>query len=128
MWDAVTGHKILTLRAHPNCVFSVAFSPDGRRIASGDYGGTIKVWDATTGLEILSLRGHQACVHTLAFSPDGRRIASESLDGNIKVWDGAMSAEEEAASPFPPDAEPFLTATKRSLRGQLPGGKRACWS
>ena len=57
----------------------MAFSPDGRRIASASWDGTVKVWDAATGRETLTLRGHTDSFGA-AFSPDGRRIASASED------------------------------------------------
>jgi tetratricopeptide (TPR) repeat protein len=64
----------------------VAFSPDGRRLASASGDGTVKVWEAMTGQEILSLSGHFGGVWKVAFSPDGQRIASASIDG-MRVWD-----------------------------------------
>jgi WD40 repeat protein len=64
-------------------VTSVAFSPDGKRLASADTGGTVKVWDADKGKEIFSLTG--APVGSVAWSPDGKRILSAGLE--LKIWD-----------------------------------------
>ena len=50
---------------------SVAFSPDGKRLASASVDQTVKVWDAATGQETLSLKGHIGRVFSVAFSPDG---------------------------------------------------------
>ena len=78
---------------------AVAFSPDGRRLASGSLEGTVKVWDVATGQLLRTLTGHTSGVTSVAFSPDGRRLASSSLGGVIKVWDwDAMSPEEPARS------------------------------
>jgi WD40 repeat protein/serine/threonine protein kinase len=82
-----------TLRGHTGPVHSVAFSPDGKRLVSGGYDGTVKVWDAQTGQETLSLKGHTFEVHSVAFSPDGKRIASASNDQTVRVWDAQTGQE-----------------------------------
>jgi WD40 repeat protein len=56
VWDAQTGQQLLCLTGHTGSVLSVAFSPDGKRIASGSHDRTLKVWDAQTGQEILTLK------------------------------------------------------------------------
>jgi WD40 repeat protein len=48
----------------------VSFSPDGKRIVSGDSGNTVKVWDAETGKQTLTLKGHTGPVTSVSFSPD----------------------------------------------------------
>jgi WD40 repeat protein len=93
VWDAQTGAELLTFRKHTEPVSCVAFSPDGRLVASA--GGQVffpseqevKVWDAKTGDELLNLSGHTGWVTRVAFSPDGRRLASAGTDGTVKLWD-----------------------------------------
>ncbi len=73
-------NKVPTFRGHAGPVNSVAFSPDGKRIAGGGQDYTVKVWDAEKGIEVLSLKGHPGPVSSVAFSPDGKRIASGSFE------------------------------------------------
>ena len=90
----VTGKELLTfkkepltLEGHSGEVYSVAFSPDGKRLASGSQDKTIKLWNSVTGKELLALEGHSHVVRSIAFSPDGKRLASGSYDKTIKLWD-----------------------------------------
>jgi serine/threonine protein kinase len=84
-----TGTILYTYRVHSNWVNAVAWSPDGRRIASGSKDGMVQVWDATDGGHVFTYRGHSGHsdgVFTVAWSPDGTRIASGSQDHTVQVW------------------------------------------
>src|SRR5207244_3212617 len=82
-----------TLRGHESLVLSVAFSPDGSRVATASYDQMVKVWDVATGRELRTFQEHTGRVHVLAFSPDGTRMATGSVDGTVKLWDVATGKE-----------------------------------
>jgi WD40 repeat protein len=83
-WPAVLN----TCQGHNGFVTSVAFSPNGKHIASGSNDKTIRVWDADTSQSVSGpFTGHNNSVTSVAFSPDGKHIASGSYDKTIRVWD-----------------------------------------
>src|SRR5207302_280941 len=82
VWDLARGNLVWNLRGHPGCVWSVVFSPDGKRLASaggvpgrrpGEGPGEVRFWDVQTGQELCTLTGHKTRIRDLAFSPCGRR-------------------------------------------------------
>jgi WD40 repeat protein len=79
--------KHFTYTGHSDYVSGVAWSPDGKRIASASGDHTAQVWDAANGGHVLTYRGHSSDVLTIAWSPDGRCIASTSDDGTVQIWD-----------------------------------------
>jgi WD40 repeat protein len=83
----VKSRLVRTLTGHTGNVRSVAFSPDGRLLASGSNDNMIKLWEVASGRELHTLRGHNDYVTSVAFSPDGRFLASSSWDKTVKLWE-----------------------------------------
>ncbi|KAH7187153.1 hypothetical protein DER44DRAFT_680937 [Fusarium oxysporum] len=89
-WNAV----LQTLEGHTDSVNAVAFSKDGKLIASGSHDKTVKIWSVATGAEERTLEGHMNWVSSVVFSKDGKLIASGSWDHTIKIWNVATGEEE----------------------------------
>ncbi|WP_309715946.1 WD40 repeat domain-containing protein [Armatimonas sp.] len=86
LWDIETGRLIRVLKGHRGGLDSIAFSPDGERLASGSTDKTARVWQVKTGKTLQVLPGFQGSVFAVAFSPDGKRIAAGGYDGSVQVW------------------------------------------
>jgi WD40 repeat protein len=95
-WDVDTGQELLYVplpsrpeknSEHRGPVECVAFSPDGRTLATGGWDGEVRLWDAQTGRGLATLIGHAARVCSVAFSPDGQTLASAGFGGEVRLWD-----------------------------------------
>jgi WD40 repeat protein len=94
--DATTGQEVRTLKGHTGVPWQLAFSPDGKRLASTSDGvndRTLRVWDVATGLELYTLQGQGNHIWSVAFSPDGKQLASQRQREALQVWDVATGQE-----------------------------------
>jgi WD40 repeat protein len=79
------------LAGHTQFITGVAFSPDGKTLASGSWDKTVRLWDVQSAQEIKRLEGHTDHITTVAFSPDSKTIASGSRDKTVRLWDAQSS-------------------------------------
>ncbi len=85
--DGRTGELKADLKGHDDAVTCVAFSPDGKTLASGSADKTIKLWDVAKGKERATIKGHTNWVYALAFKHDGTTLASGGYDKTVRFWD-----------------------------------------
>ncbi|CAG8363197.1 unnamed protein product [Penicillium salamii] len=81
-----------TLEGHSDWVMAIAFSSDGKMLASASYDTTVRLWNAATGAHQQTLVGHRRSVRAVAFSPDSNMLASASSDNTIRLWNNTTGA------------------------------------
>jgi WD40 repeat protein/Tfp pilus assembly protein PilF len=97
IWDLLTSNELRRCEGMTDRIFSLAFSPDGKTIASGHYGTNstflVRLWETATGKEVRSLTGYEQVVTAVKFLPEGDKLLSSSLDGTLRLWDVATGKE-----------------------------------
>lgn len=92
LWDVATGEPIRQGVGHVDEVNHLAYSPDGKLLASASRDWTVRLWDPATGQQLKLLTGHPGAVHAVAFAPDGKTLAS-ACDADIRLWELAGGRE-----------------------------------
>jgi WD40 repeat protein len=115
------------IREFPHNAFvnAIAFSPDGRRLATAGMDQVVCIWEVESGKELLRLKGHEGGVTDVAFTPDGRQIVSSSEDKTVRVWDAASGSQLRSILhparvwrvAISPDGKQLLTGTGGPMVG-----------
>ena len=87
IWNVADGKELNKLDGHPDDVYSVAFSPDGKRLASVGYGGNLFVWDVATAKALWNQKvAPGVMAYCLAWSPDGKQLAVAGSDNKAHIF------------------------------------------
>jgi WD40 repeat protein len=101
LWDAKTGKLLRTLARGPAQITSVAFSPDGSRVAAFSRDGAVRLWEASTGKLVRTWQVQAGERGSVAFAPDGSLLAAADAGGAVYVWDVKTGELREKPTPGP---------------------------
>ena len=105
-----------TLDGHTDPVYAIAWSPDGKTLATAGFDNTVRLWDAATRKEIKKYEGHSKLVLAVAVAPDGTRILSGSQDNTAKIWDYPTSGPAKTFAGHPAALEALAIKDRKSTR------------
>ena len=98
VWDVASGRLRFSLKEHDRTMFAVAFSPDGKTLASGGRDQAITLWDVATGRALKTCVGHEEAVRSIAFHPEGHALASSGFDKTVRIWDAQYRSTDRIAA------------------------------
>jgi serine/threonine protein kinase len=124
----ILGTTLYTYHGHSGPVWSVAWSSDSKRVASGSSDKTVQVWDASDGGHVFTYRGHSDVVSAVAWSPNGQRVASASHDGTVQVWDASNGGNVFTYRGHSPDWVADVVWSPNGQRIASAGGDVQVWN
>ncbi len=126
LFDVKSGKARSNLSGHRDILTDLAFSPNGKRLATSSYDKSIRIWNPENGNLLHELHGHNGAVHGIAFSPDSSLLASAGADNSVRIWKvesgkrldtRAQPTGEQYDVSFSPDGKYFLsTGADRQIR------------
>lgn len=124
IWNAATFELSRELKGHSNIIWSVAFSPDSRLLATSSADNSIRIWSLATKAKALVLRGHRGIVRRVRFSPDGTSVVSGSSDKTVRRWN-VTTGELQATHTFAHAVHAFdFLDERRVIVGLSPPGSK----
>jgi WD40 repeat protein len=87
LWDLARQRSVAVMPGHTGQIFSIAFSSDGRTLASGSADGSLRLWDIGHRRQVKAMRGHAQGILQVAFGPNQKSVVTSSGDGTVRFWD-----------------------------------------